>query len=157
MWIVQALPHLVPFKKWKHEHRSMVVGDGVLLLYEKKVDKGTYRLGRVLAVHPDSHGIVRTVTVGMKKTNKKEKSLPYVPRALEEIKLGVQRIAVICPKEEQVVSDSRTLEEEGNEMITSELNVEEEGNEVTGNEVIGTEVNGNEVNVAEEENEVDDT
>jgi hypothetical protein len=126
MWIVQALPHLVPFKKWKHEHRSMVVGDVVLVLYEKKVGKGTYRLGRVLAVHPDSHGVVRTVTVGMKKTDKREKALPYVPRALEEIKLGVQRIAVICPVEEQVISDSRTLEEERNEVITSETNVAEE-------------------------------
>ena len=29
MWIVQALPHLVPFKKW-----SMRVGDVVLVLYE---------------------------------------------------------------------------------------------------------------------------
>ena len=126
MWIVQALPHLVPFKKWKHEHRSMVVGDVVLVLYEKKVGKGTYRLGRVLAVHPDSHGVVRTVTVGMKKTDKREKALPYVPRALEEIKLGVQRIAVICPVEEQVISDSRTLEEERNEVIISETNVAEE-------------------------------
>ena len=45
-WIVQALPHLVPFKEWKHEHRSMVMGDVAFVLFEE------------------------TVTVDMKKTDK---------------------------------------------------------------------------------------
>jgi len=111
MWIVQALPHLVPYKKWRQEHRSMQVGDVVLVLYEKKVGKGTYRLGRVLATHPDSHGVVRTVTVGMRKTDKREKLLPYVPKPLAEIKLGVQRVAVIWPVEEQLDSDNREQED----------------------------------------------
>ena len=101
-WIVQALPHLVPFKKWRTEHRSLCVGDIVLVLYEKKVGKGTYKLGRVVEVHPDDHGVVRTVTVGIKKNSRNEKLLPYVPKPLTEIKLGVQRVAVICPVEEQV-------------------------------------------------------
>ena len=97
----------MPFKKWKHEHRSLRVGDVVLVLYEKKVGKGTYRLGRVLAVHPDVHGVVRTVTVCMRKVDKREKLLPYVSKPLAEIKLGVQRVAVIWPVEEQVGSDNR--------------------------------------------------
>ena len=112
MWIVQALPHLVPFKKWKLEHRAMQVGDVVLVLYEKKVGKGIYRLGRVLATHPDEHGVVRTVTVGMRKVDKREKLLPYVPKPLSEIRLGIQRIAVIWPVEEQVPSDNRVLARE---------------------------------------------
>ena len=113
MWIVQALPHLVPYKKWKQEHRAMQVGDVVLVLYEKKVGKGIYRLGRVLDTHPDEHGVVRTVTVGMRKIDKREKLLPYVPKPLAEIRLGIQRIAVIWPVEEQVPSDNRVQAREG--------------------------------------------
>jgi len=112
MWIVQALPHLVPYKKWKQEHRAMQVDDVVLVLYEKKVGKGVYKLGRVLATHPDEHGVVRTVTVGMRKSDKREKLLPYVPKPLAEIQLGIQRIAVIWPVEEQVPSDNRVQEGE---------------------------------------------
>ena len=41
--------------------------DVVMVLYEKKVGKGTYRMGRVLAIHPDKHGAVRTMTLGMTK------------------------------------------------------------------------------------------
>ena len=102
-------------KKWKTEHRSLCVGDIVLVLYEKKVGKGTYRLGRVTDVHPDIHGVVRTVTVGLRKTDKREKLLPYVPKPLVEIRLGVQRIAVICPVEEQIglaQSDTQTEQDE---------------------------------------------
>jgi hypothetical protein len=95
----------VPYKRWKTEHRSLCVGDIVLVLYEKKVGKGTYRLGRVTSVHPDSHGVVRTVTVGMRKTDKREKLLPYVAKPLVEVKLGIQRVAVICPVEEQAGLD----------------------------------------------------
>ena len=79
-WIVQALPHLMPYKRWKVKHRSLRPRDVVLVLYEKKVGKGLYKLGRVLEVHPDAHGTVRTVTVGLRRTNAREPSLPYVPR-----------------------------------------------------------------------------
>ena len=99
-WIVQALPHLVPFKRWKVEHRSLQVGDIVLVLYDKKIGKADYRLGRVIKTHPDSHGTVRTVTVGMR-GKESGPTLPYVPKPLQELKLGVQRIAVIYPIEEQ--------------------------------------------------------
>ena len=76
-WITQALPHLVPFKRWKHEHRSLRPDDIVLVLYEKKVGKGVYKLGRVLKVHPDVHGVVRTITVGMRRSDVREPTLPY--------------------------------------------------------------------------------
>ena len=35
MWVRQALPHLVPFKRWKVEYRSVRVGDIVMVLEEK--------------------------------------------------------------------------------------------------------------------------
>ena len=51
-------------------------------------------------MHPDVHGIVRTVTVGLKGKDR-DKPLTYVPRPLDELTIGIQRIAVICPVEEQ--------------------------------------------------------
>ena len=72
-WIVQALPSLVPYKRWKHEHRSLQIGDIVLVLYDKGI--GDYRLGQVTDVRKDSHGVVRTVTVGMRSKDR-DKPLP---------------------------------------------------------------------------------
>ena len=101
-WLVQAFPHLVPYKKWKSDHRNLQPNDIVHVLYDRKVAKGTYRLGRVLSVHADVHGVVRTVTVGLRRQDRRETALPYAPKALEEVTLGVQRVCVILPVEEQV-------------------------------------------------------
>ena len=73
----------------------------MLINYDRKLKKPEYKLARVLAVHPDSHGLVRTVTVGYRRSGAKEKSLPYVVKQLEQMKIGVQRLAVVCPIEEQ--------------------------------------------------------
>ena len=99
-WIVQVLPNLVPYRRWKFEHRSPQPGDIVLILYEKKVSIGDYRLRRILSVLPDYHGLVRTVVVGVR-AKERDKSAGYVHKPLEKIQLGVQRIAVIYPVEEQ--------------------------------------------------------
>ena len=72
-WIVQALPSLVPYKRWKHEHHLLKPGDIVLLLYDKRIGKGDYRLGRVTDVRKDGHGVVRTVTVGMRSCRRLER------------------------------------------------------------------------------------
>ena len=90
---------MVPFKRWKWEHSNLQPGDIVSVLYDKKIGKAELKLGRALRVHPDSHSTVRTATVGM---GGKDPAEPYVPKALMELKLGVKRVAVICPVEEQV-------------------------------------------------------
>ena len=97
---MQVFPNLVPYKRWKIERRNPKPNDIVLVLYDKKVGKGEYRLGRILRTYPDTHGVVRTVVVGMRGRNK-DRSATYTPQALDEYRLGVQRIAVICPVEEQ--------------------------------------------------------
>ena len=71
-------------------------------MYERKIGKGIYRLGRILETYPDAHDRVRTVKVGLRKRDSRETSLPYVGKPLEEVILGIQRIAVICPVEEQI-------------------------------------------------------
>ena len=100
-WSVQALPHLVPFKRLRTEHRNVQTGDIVLVHYGKSIGKGDYRLAKVLSAEPDAHGRVRTVTVGARKRDKREATLPYRSMPLDEITVGVQRLAVICPIEEQ--------------------------------------------------------
>ena len=46
------------------------------------------------------------VIVVMRKMDKREKLLPYVPKLVTEINLAVQRVAVIWPVEEQVDSNN---------------------------------------------------
>ena len=92
----------MPYKRWKIEKRNPQPKDIVLVLYDKKVGKGDYRLGRILRVFPDVLGVVRTVVVGMCAQDR-NKTSEYVPRPLDEYRLGVQRIAVICPVEEQTI------------------------------------------------------
>ena len=83
-----------------------------MVLYDRKITKGDYRLARVLHVHPDAQGRVRTVTVGMRRRDRREASLPYIAKQLDEMTLGVQRIAVVFPVEEQ-----------GNDVLCSSLEV----------------------------------
>ena len=129
--IVQVLPHLVPYRRWKHEHRSLKVNDIVLVLYDRKLGKGVYKLGRVMSVHPDDLGVVRTLTVGMQGKDKGVGALTYVPKALDEHRLGVQRVAVICPVEEQdlgaeerIVS-TEDLGAEDLELLSQDLDAED--------------------------------
>ena len=57
------------------------------VLYDKKVAKGTYRLGRILRVKKDERGVVRTVVVGLRKHDRREATMPYIPKPLEELPL----------------------------------------------------------------------
>ena len=61
-----------------------------------------FKLGRVLNTHADVHGNVRTITVGFRRGDSWEAVLPYVPKVLDEVTLGVQRVAVILPVEDQI-------------------------------------------------------
>ena len=121
MWITQALPFLVPYKKWRTVSRNLCVDDIVLVLYDRKVGKADYRLARILDVHPDEHGTVRTVTVGMRRRDKRETGLPYQPRPLEKLKLGVQRLAVICPVEVQYEEAKKILVAEDRNGVRGEV------------------------------------
>ena len=110
-WYTQVFPSLVPFRKWKSVYRNLHIGDIVLVMYASKVAKGDYRLARVTNVHPDHNGMVRTVTVSMRPRDSREKVLskpPYLnPKQAVELVVGVQRLVVILPIEEQ--SDNNDL------------------------------------------------
>ena len=97
-----VLPLLVPRRKWMTAFRNLSVGDIVLLGYESKYAKDRYRLARVLKVHPDKCGGVRTVTVGLRNRARAIGEQLEVCRAgLQEMIVPVQRLVLILPYSEQ--------------------------------------------------------
>ena len=94
-WQEAAFELFVPRQKWRRHVRELQVGDLVLLKGEKRLGPGDYRLARVSQLHPDSEGVVRTVTVAVKARRR--------PRSFmtEESSMAVQRLCVLLPKEEQ--------------------------------------------------------
>ena len=99
-WIQQVLPSLMPIRKWRTRTKNLQVGDVVMLYYPGNL-KDDYRLARVFAVHPDSKGLVRTVTIGYRKRNKKEKALVYQKKPLTMEQVGVQRLCLLVSVDEQ--------------------------------------------------------
>ena len=104
LWIKQVWPHLIPCKKWKNEKRNLKVGD-ICLLYYPGTLAGKFKMVKVVETHPDEKGLVRTVTILMRKKKSKEKpdKLDNKKSLLKE-RVGVQRLVVIQPVDEQVES-----------------------------------------------------
>ena len=105
-WIKSAFPLLVPRRKWATQHRNLAVGDVVLLKFDSKISKCRFRLARVVKVHPDDSGVVRTVTICLRQRHVKEQPLPYRTKKTE-FAVTVQRLVVIIPIEEQVNEDEQ--------------------------------------------------
>merc|ERR1711867_146524 len=93
LWYPQAFDSLFPLPKWKERMPNLSPGDVCLLKYERKVEKGDFRLCKVVEVHPDEKGLVRTVTVAFRPPSSKEKSLPYTSKELKESLV----LALVCP------------------------------------------------------------
>ena len=77
-----------------------------------------------MEVHPDAHGVVRTVTVGVRRSDLRERSLPYVAKPLEKMKIGIQRLAVLYPVEDQNSVDGASggMGDDGNNAVTDHGN-----------------------------------
>ena len=101
MFIKQAWPHMVSRCKWKVKRPNVAVGDLGHLLYTSKFGKPTWRPCRVLEVHPDRQGIVRTVTVGLRRRSTSDGMPSLQSTTLAELVVGVQRLAVVFTKKEQ--------------------------------------------------------
>ena len=101
MWYDQVWESLLPLKKWKEEKTNLAVGDLVLLKYSSKYSTPQYRYAIVLRVHPDAHGVVRDVTIGVHSRHLKEPKGVYVPSPLEEMVVPVQRCTVLLAKADQ--------------------------------------------------------
>ena len=102
-WIRQVLPTLVPVKRWKHRKQNLRVGDVVMMLYSGNL-KNDYRLARVMKVCPDKKGLVRTVVVGYRRRDSRERSDTYKSKPLVQEEVSVQRLSLLVSSE----SDSET-------------------------------------------------
>ena len=96
LWIRQVWPHLIPCKKWRTVSRNLEIGD-VCLLYFPGSLTGKYKLVRIVDVHPDEKGLVRTVSIIYRKRNAREKLTELRKNSLVKEKVGVQRLIVIQP------------------------------------------------------------
>ena len=99
-WIKQVFPHLIPCKKWRQAGRNLEIGDVCLLYYPGSLT-GKYKLVKVVEVHPDEKGMVRTVTILYKKRVKKEKADVINKKSMVRERVGVQRLILIQPVSDQ--------------------------------------------------------
>ena len=93
-WIQDVLPTLVPCKRWKHVQMNIKQGDIVMMKYAGQINDD-YRLAKVIEVYPDKKGLVRTVKVGFRRRDKREKRDVYWKKPLSEEIVAVQRLALL--------------------------------------------------------------
>ena len=93
-WIQDVLPTLVPCKRWKNRVQNIKPGDIVMMKYPGQISDD-YRLARVIEVYPDHKGLVRTVKVGFRRRDKREKPEVYWKKKLSEEIVAVQRLALL--------------------------------------------------------------
>ena len=98
----QVFPELVPRRSWRQVERSVKVGDVCLLKSLCKFAAPTYRLCRVVEDKQDEHGVVWTVMVELRGKHKDSGVPAYTSRRVKAIEVGIQRLAVILPVEEQI-------------------------------------------------------
>jgi hypothetical protein len=97
-----------------------------------------YRLARVLKTHPDRSGLVRTVTVGFRRKNNREKSEVLKSKPLVEEQVSVQRLSLLVPSNEAVSeANKETVDEAVNETVKEVVDedVKEQGDDVESNEI----------------------
>ena len=98
-WTDQVFPHLLPYPKWYTRASNLKVGD-ICQLYFPGQMVAEYKLVRVLDVHPDKRGLVRSVTIGYRPRRAREKPTACNTKLVKET-LGVQRLCLVLPVEEQ--------------------------------------------------------
>ena len=101
-WLAQAFCDMVPRAKWKTTQRNVEIGDITLLRYDSKYGLDSWRLVRVTRIKTKEDGLVRTVEVKMRPCHVADAGKPYRVKQPMSIEVGVQRLAVLLPLEEQL-------------------------------------------------------
>ena len=96
-WFQQNFQSLMTRKKWKFPERNLCVGDICLLKFTKSMTPAEFRYCVVQELELDNRGLARTVTVGLRPRDQREPSLPYKSKKLTQMRVPVQRLAVILP------------------------------------------------------------
>ena len=73
-------------------------------------------MGRIIDIHPDERGLVRSVTVKYRKKSSREKTEIISSKNITIERIGIQRIVIILPLEEQ--DNILPLEEQDNANTT---------------------------------------
>ena len=100
-WFVNVFDSLVPYPKWRKQHKNLEVGDICLVKYQGKIPPAEFRLCRVTKVMQDSYGLVRTVEISMRPRNIRESGLPYKSKQLITMTVPVQRLVLILSQSEE--------------------------------------------------------
>ena len=98
-WTEQVFPHLLPYAKWYTRGSNLRQGDICQLSFPGQL-VAEYKLVWVLEVHPDEKGLVRSVTIGYRPRRAREKPTSCNTKLVKE-RLGVQRLCLVLPVEEQ--------------------------------------------------------
>ena len=106
IWFAQVFADLLPQGKWKEESYNLRPGDICLKAPFKQMGKGKYHICRVIEVHPDDTGLVRTVTISSRPHNTREKTLPYISKDLVTEKISVQRLVLLCSENDIITSST---------------------------------------------------
>ena len=97
-----VFPLLIPRRAMMERQANLQVGDIVLVRYVSKFGRDAFRLARIVRVHPDKHGAVRTVTVWLRNRAKAPRERAEACRqGVTELKTPVQRLVLILPAEDQ--------------------------------------------------------
>ena len=100
-WQQDSFSLFCPRKKWTTQHRNLQQGDIVLVRYQQQLGKDRFRLGKVTELHPDKHGAVRTVTVGLRDQKKSRREQTNQAKTSQTtMTLAVQRLVVLLPADE---------------------------------------------------------
>ena len=62
IWKTQYLQSLIPRKKWQRVERNFAVGD-IVLLMDKNLPRGQWKVGKIISVYPGEDDLVRVVQV----------------------------------------------------------------------------------------------
>ena len=114
-WMRQVFDSLVPCRKWRKEVRNVMIGDIIMLRFSNQL-KNQYKMGRIIDIHPDERGLVRSVTVKYRKKSSREKTEIISSKNITIERIGIQRIVIILPLEEQ--DNILPLEEQDNANTT---------------------------------------
>ena len=97
-----VFPLLIPRRAMVARQANLEVGDIVLVRYVAKYGRDAFRLARIVRLHPDRHGIVRTVTVWLRnRARAPRESAEECGQGVVELKTPVQRLVLILPAEDQ--------------------------------------------------------
>ena len=102
-WTKTYLPTLLVRQKWHQAKRNLCPGD-VCLIEDQNALRGDWRIGRVIRVYPDKHGIVRNVELAVAQRYDGKKTYAFKEPSL--LKRHVSRVIVLVPSETEDQSSS---------------------------------------------------